>query len=364
MGVNRFYTFGDTATNILSNSQYQTDSERTAGNPPSSIARSNLMNKVLRQCACVAYAIGQLVASGSDYDADDSSPSNIISGLSISMKKVFVATFSVSSNVWNLTIPDLLSQYSQYAVIVPVTATSIDNQAIKINGGSNISVYINNTTQLKAGDIVGTTTNPFPVLIIISGGKAYIKKDVTAAQITSWTNHVASRSNPHEVTYTQVGAAPTSHNHSASNITSGTLPVARGGTGQTTIAGIKTSLGAGAASGLATLDANVKVLPAQASAMLISANASKTLALSDAGCTLYNSTANVTITIPTNDTVAFPTGTEIEFIRYGAGTVTFAPASGVSLYSIDNARTISATYGVVCLKKMNANSWILAGALG
>ena len=36
-------------------------------------------------------------------------------------------------------------------------------------------------------------------------------------------------------TYTDVGAAPTSHNHSASNITSGTLPVARGGTGKSTL---------------------------------------------------------------------------------------------------------------------------------
>ena len=34
-------------------------------------------------------------------------------------------------------------------------------------------------------------------------------------------------------TYSDVGAAPSSHNHSASNITSGTLPVSRGGTGAT-----------------------------------------------------------------------------------------------------------------------------------
>ena len=35
--------------------------------------------------------------------------------------------------------------------------------------------------------------------------------------------------------YERVGAAASSHNHSASEITSGTLPVARGGTGQTTV---------------------------------------------------------------------------------------------------------------------------------
>lgn len=43
---------------------------------------------------------------------------------------------------------------------------------------------------------------------------------------------------------TQLDAkAASSHNHSASNITSGTLPITRGGTGATTAAGIRTNLG-------------------------------------------------------------------------------------------------------------------------
>lgn len=40
-----------------------------------------------------------------------------------------------------------------------------------------------------------------------------------------------------------IGAAPTSHNHSAANITSGTLPITRGGTGATTAANARTNLG-------------------------------------------------------------------------------------------------------------------------
>lgn len=39
------------------------------------------------------------------------------------------------------------------------------------------------------------------------------------------------------------GKAPSSHNHSASNITSGTLPISRGGTGATTAAAARTNLG-------------------------------------------------------------------------------------------------------------------------
>ncbi len=43
--------------------------------------------------------------------------------------------------------------------------------------------------------------------------------------------HITNRENPHGVTASQVGAAAASHNHSASNINSGTLSVVRGGTG-------------------------------------------------------------------------------------------------------------------------------------
>lgn len=45
------------------------------------------------------------------------------------------------------------------------------------------------------------------------------------------------------------GKAAASHNHSAANITSGTLPITRGGTGQTTAAGIRNSLGLGNTTG-------------------------------------------------------------------------------------------------------------------
>ena len=41
-----------------------------------------------------------------------------------------------------------------------------------------------------------------------------------------------------------IGAAATSHNHSASNITSGTIPIARGGTGATTASAARSALGA------------------------------------------------------------------------------------------------------------------------
>lgn len=56
-------------------------------------------------------------------------------------------------------------------------------------------------------------------------------------------SHTNNKSNPHGVTPSQIGAAASSHNHSASEITSGTLSSSRGGTGQTTLTPAVSSMG-------------------------------------------------------------------------------------------------------------------------
>lgn len=74
-------------------------------------------------------------------------------------------------------------------------------------------------------------------------------------------------------------------------------------------------------------------------------------------------TGALVVTIPTHDVAPLPTCTEIEFVRLRDGSVTFAPASGVTLVSVDSARSISHRYGCAVLKKLNSNYWLLAGAL-
>ena len=133
---------------------------------------------------------------------------------------------------------------------------------------------------------------------------------------------------------------------------------------QTTVSGKVNSSTVGAASGVATLDGNTKVTASQASSRIVSATASKTLALTDAGSfQQVNSTSAITITIPTNANVAFPTGTEIEFVRWNTGTVTFAGASGVTLVSVDSKKTIRARYCCAGLKKISTDTWLLVGDL-
>lgn len=120
----------------------------------------------------------------------------------------------------------------------------------------------------------------------------------------------------------------------------------------------------GSASGVASLNANGKVAAAQTSAEQTAETASFTLALEDAGKLMrVNASSAVTITIPTNAGVAFPPNTEIEFVQFGNGALTFSGANGVSIYSLDGALTTAGKYAVACLKKIYTDVWLLSGAL-
>jgi hypothetical protein len=89
---------------------------------------------------------------------------------------------------------------------------------------------------------------------------------------------------------------------------------------------------------------------------------SYTLALTDVGklVTLSNAAA-VTLTVPTNATVAFPVGTEIDLAQLGAGQVTVAGA-GVTINGSPGLK-IAAQYGAATLLKLATDTWLLLGKL-
>lgn len=114
--------------------------------------------------------------------------------------------------------------------------------------------------------------------------------------------------------------------------------------------------------GAASLTSGKVTAMEASSATAVYNSGNHTLALSDNGKLLLEMYSGATvITIPLN---VFPLGAEIEVCRYwNAGAVSFTPASGVSLLSLDNLRSISGVYGVAVLKQTGANVWLLAGAL-
>lgn len=67
-------------------------------------------------------------------------------------------------------------------------------------------------------------------------------KGAAAAVQGKLDTHTGNKNNPHNVTREQIGAAAAEHTHSASDINSGILPVARGGTGAGTEQAARTNL--------------------------------------------------------------------------------------------------------------------------
>jgi hypothetical protein len=91
------------------------------------------------------------------------------------------------------------------------------------------------------------------------------------------------------------------------------------------------------------------------------AGTSYTLALSDAGrLVTLNNAAAITLTIPTNTSVAFPVGTRIDLLQYGAGQVTVG-GSGVTIRSSGSKLKLAGQYSGATLWKKAANEWLLIG---
>jgi hypothetical protein len=108
-----------------------------------------------------------------------------------------------------------------------------------------------------------------------------------------------------------------------------------------------------------------KIYPYRNSAPIRAYSANMTLDLACRGAQLFmTGSAAMIVTIPTNAAAALDIGTEIEICRWGSGSVTISPSSGVTIYCSESARTISATAGVVALKKIEPDVWLLTGNLG
>lgn len=86
-----------------------------------------------------------------------------------------------------------------------------------------------------------------------------------------------------------------------------------------------------------------------------------TLVLSDAGklVSLSNASA-ITLTIPTNASVAFPTNTRIDLLQYGAGQVTVGGA-GVTIRSSGSKLKLTGQYSGATLWKKGTDEWVLIG---
>jgi len=92
--------------------------------------------------------------------------------------------------------------------------------------------------------------------------------------------------------------------------------------------------------------------------------ASYTLALTDRSKLVEMNVATANnLTVPLNSSVAYPIGTEINIVQYGAGQTTIVATGGVTIRSTNNWVKLNARYGAVTLIKIDTDEWYLFGNL-
>jgi hypothetical protein len=91
---------------------------------------------------------------------------------------------------------------------------------------------------------------------------------------------------------------------------------------------------------------------------------SYTLVLGDQGNHVaLSNLGDVTLTVPANSSVAFPTGTEICLFQENVGQVTITAAGGVTLNSADSELKTRVRYSSAILYKVSTDTWLVAGDL-
>jgi hypothetical protein len=89
-----------------------------------------------------------------------------------------------------------------------------------------------------------------------------------------------------------------------------------------------------------------------------------TLALTDQGKILpFNTSSTGTVTVPLNASVAFPTGSFVNFIQSGTGPILITGASGVSVQSENAKLKLKGQYAVAGVVKTDTDSWVAFGNL-
>jgi hypothetical protein len=219
-------------------------------------------------------------------------------------------------------------QHKQGAVIYPVFTALEANQANEL-----VSKYANAGSVVYQGSgtpgtftelVVGTASH---VLKVNSGGTAPEWGTIVNANIDASAAIALSK--------LATGALPSGITVASANLTDLTIATAD------------------------IADAAV-TSPKLAAPTLTSKTDSFTLALVDANCTMQcNKATAMTLTVPTSS-IAFANGTVVTVVNYGAGQVTIAGDTGVTVRSA-NGLKLRVQYSAASLIKISDTEWVLTG---
>ena len=234
-----------------------------------------------------------------------------------------------------------------------------------LNRGSRFAAQIvsNNLVRIADGDLLmqgrhvriapGETVD----LTVENGTVGMMRRDLVVVRYTRSEATGVEEANIVVVRGTPAGSSPADPAYTVGDIFAGDykadFPLYRLNINGTTIESCETLFEAGHPAFFDYMRPNA--VPITASTTLSLAHAEKML--------MANSASAITLTIPTNAAAPFPVGTMINICGIGAGTVTLATTSGVTLNTKDAFRKIDGQFSAVTLYKYAENVWYGWGAL-
>ena len=130
-----------------------------------------------------------------------------------------------ATNWWDAPATTLATAHAHHAAVAPHTGHETST-------GAQARVDAHAVGTAVHGAVAAPTANR--LVLRDASGRAQVAAPSVAADIArldTVTAHTALTNNPHAVTAVQTGAAPSIHVHGAADVTTGILPVVRGGTG-------------------------------------------------------------------------------------------------------------------------------------
>lgn len=168
MATNEILNFcsTDTGTNLLSQSDYALDTQRPIGNQPGT-ARSQLVNKVLRQTSSVCAGFGQFLANTQSTDITDGLTTSQLSDIilnAIRGSTYFYGTSSSSANTYTATIANAALITGQIFYI-KFSNTNTGSSTLNINSLGAKSIKTNFGIDLVASQLPTLT----PAVLLYDG---------------------------------------------------------------------------------------------------------------------------------------------------------------------------------------------------
>lgn len=325
------------------------------------------------------------------------------------------ATSPTTSVSWTIGSSQNYSYYAFAAKAVPATGSNPLTERLRVKSTGTVDFASNPTiANANAFDALAPTTTRGDIITRGASGNQRLALGTNGQVLTSngtdvvWGSAASGgystiqnggtgltqRSTLNVVTSTGLTAADDSGN-SRTQLSIGTVPIANGGTGQTAQTAAFDALSPLTTAGdiiYRNSTNNVRLPIASAGTMLISNGSAPTwgsqtsqtfqfeggiysyrpyylstlntytFALTDRNWKIYaNGSGAQTYTIPTNASVAFALGTEIELIRYSSQTLAIACASGVILNGTNATINVQTQFQGVLLTKIGTDTWHAVG---